>query len=123
MSERSLYLDESTALPAGAEQRTVPRIPSVLAAAYQESVDVSDTWHPSRLWNLSSGGVAVVVDRPQLAGTILHIRVTLAPGRVVSLPATRIVHVATHGDDLWLVGGEFLDRLSSEQVGRILDDF
>jgi hypothetical protein len=75
---------------------------------------------PARIWDLSQGGVSLIVRRPFEPGTTLAVvpetlPLSLAPGL-----EARVVHVAPHGDGLWQVGCEFPVPLTEEELRLLL---
>jgi hypothetical protein len=75
-----------------------------------------------RVWvlNLSAGGVGLLTNEPVEAETLLvvHLRST-ALDRLYELPA-RVVHSTVQVNGDWLVGCEFAEKLSAEDLEALL---
>jgi len=78
--------------------------------------------NPRRVWvlNLSLSGAGLLLSEPLDADTliVIHMRNT-ARDRYYELPA-RVVHSTTQINGDWLVGCEFADRLSPDDLDTLL---
>ncbi len=77
---------------------------------------------PRRVWvlNLSASGAGLLCNEPLEADThlILHVR-SESKDRIYELP-TRVVHSTMQVNGDWLVGCEFGDKLSAEDLDALL---
>ena len=80
----------------------------------------SDVSWPTKIRNISVGGVGLVLDRRFERGTGLAIA-WQAKGAESSGPfLARVAHATTHPDGLWLLGCAFLSKLSNEELQDFL---
>jgi c-di-GMP-binding flagellar brake protein YcgR len=77
---------------------------------------------PRRGWvlNLSAGGAGLLLSEPLEADTliVIHLR-SAAHDRFLELPA-RVVHSTLQVNGDWLVGCEFAERLSADDLDALL---
>ena len=118
-------------VPLPAEMRLLPRseydhqrrdqryqcCPATLARV--TATDTVETLHGWVL-NLSIKGAGVLLPRPLNAGTyfVLHVKNT-AGDRYYELPGS-VVHATTQGTGDWLIGCEFADPLSADDLEALL---
>jgi hypothetical protein len=75
---------------------------------------------PEFLWgprvNACAGGLGLLVSRPVPLGVTASVLNARAPPGVRLVLRVRVVHVAARADDGWLVGCEFMEALTDEEV-------
>jgi CheY-like chemotaxis protein len=75
----------------------------------------SNAW-PSRLQNISSGGVALLIDRQLEAGTPLHIELPDLTWSLRRKVPIRVIHVRAHSAVDWLLGAAFPERMNDDDL-------
>src|SRR5262245_41305634 len=102
------------------EQRAWPRSES--ARPLPRRIYIVDNFQPLDAWlvQVSQGGLTVLLSRPLAAETLLFIELESAPeARPVKVWATIVRCTATSDTD-WLLGCEFVNRLSEAELRAVL---
>jgi len=92
------------------------------APATPGKICVGDCTEYQRVWviDLALGGAGLLMSRPLECDTALIVRLHgLASQNVYDLPA-HVVHANQQSDGDWLVGCQFTDKLSREQLDDLL---
>lgn len=101
-------------------RRSAPRYQCGLATLAQVAVDASLELHRGWVLNLSTRGAGLLLAQalPLETFIVLHVRST-AGDRRYELPG-RVIHATTQVGGDWLVGCEFADVLSAEDLDALL---
>jgi hypothetical protein len=81
-----------------------------------------ETFQPLDAWivDLSQGGLALLLPRPLRMGTLLFIELESAPEAHPVKVWASVVRCAAAPESNWLVGCEFVNRLSEDELSAIL---
>jgi hypothetical protein len=82
------------------------------------SADGQPTGWLGKLWNISAGGLALVVNQRFEPGTVLAIE--LGVNRAVGSIVARVVHTTVSTGGRWIIGCQFLQPLSEEDLHTLL---
>jgi hypothetical protein len=83
------------------------------------ALDPNHRW-PIQTWDVSAGGVAVVVCRRFEPGTLLALSLSAAGQDMVSMPLVRVRRVSETGKH-WLLGCAWVDELEKADLGLLLN--
>jgi hypothetical protein len=75
---------------------------------------------PARIWDISLGGIALIVPHPYEAGSVLSVVPEMLPQSLYPALEARVLRVASHGDGLWMAGCEFLTPLGEDELHALL---
>jgi hypothetical protein len=75
---------------------------------------------PSQVYNLSRGGLAVLLDDPIEPGTVLRVGLLNGSGNFWHLKVMRVVHTTPLAEGQWVVGSRFLTRLTEKELQGLL---
>jgi hypothetical protein len=103
------------------ERRASVRHASTMEASYHPIPvpAVGPACH-ARIWDVSLGGLALVVPHPYEAGSLLLVVPEVLPRDLAPGLAVRVLHVAPHGSGLWMAGCEFLTPLTEDELRALL---
>ena len=99
----------------GAERAAVRLSPCHTTLCQLSALPGTNSWL-ARLQNLSVLGAGVFIDQAVDAGGFVYLEITSASGVFSRTLLTRIVHVSPWPDGGYLLGGEFLSKLSEDEV-------
>lgn len=103
-----------------AEKRDQVRFACNVKASFERTDDESQTWE-AQVSNISSGGVALVVDSPIDNGTVLNLRLRSGTRDEERKLLACVVHVTEQSDDkVWLLGCNFIRELSQSDLKALL---
>ena len=109
--------------PASASEPTPPAAPGIERRAFvRHFCDIGalvDSW-PTRIENVSRGGLKVVIGRRLEVGTILKVEVAVADQESFSTLLARVVRAAPEPVGNWALGCAFLQEISEEEVQGLL---
>ena len=103
------------------ERRASVRHASTMEAShYPIAVPAIGPSCPARVWDLSLGGIALVVPHRYEVGAVLLVvpetmPLSLAPGL-----EARVLHLVPHGSGLWRANCEFLSPLGEDELYALL---
>lgn len=101
------------------DQRNWVRFPSVAQASYQiVQPTPSEQWTPSRVLNISGGGIALLITEPLPVGQLLSVELRRDSTVLVALAS--IIRSTVERDGSRIVGCNFIHELPEEQVARLL---
>ena len=87
-------------------------------------LDVADTKMPLEAWvlDLSAGGIGLLVDQPQPAGTLLHIELETCPTAAPLKVCAHVVHcqAVSQGKDEFRLGCQFVTALTESDLQVLL---
>jgi len=103
------------------ERRAAVRHASTMEAAYHPTpVTTVGPSCPARIWDVSLGGMALVVPHPYESGSLLSVVPEVLPQSLALGLQVRVRHVTPHADGLWMAGCEFLIPLSEDELSVLL---
>jgi hypothetical protein len=76
---------------------------------------------PARIWDVSLGGIALIVPRRYDPGAVLAVVPEVLPQSLAPALEARALRVTPHGDGQWLAGCEFLIPLGEDELQVLLD--
>jgi hypothetical protein len=119
MTEATLVSDPVAKL--GAERRVAVRYPSVLDAVCQPATPRFELLSsPARVWDISTSGIGLIVNRRFDVGTVLFMEIELGPGQFSRTLQAMVLHVCPHLDNLWMIGCELSSDLSEAELKQYL---
>jgi serine/threonine protein kinase len=105
-----------------AERRAAVRYPlgvatdcAVEASLHDRQAEADHQW-PAAVADLSCGGLALVMARRLERGTVVVVDLETAPGKLPRSLQARVVRVQSRGYGRWLVGCQFLEPLSPQEL-------
>ena len=101
-------------------RRVAIRYPLGLASAAKMSLDQSCIFHPVRVYNISTGGLGVVLRLPLEQGVEVFVQLT---NRILDFTydlAAKVAHTEQLPNGRWLVGFQFARELSLVELASIL---
>ena len=78
------------------------------------------TWRLAWVYDLSRAGVGLLLGQPVEPGTELDIELLTQQAIVHVAVRARVAHTTRREDGRWLVGCEFLTRLTGEELAALL---
>jgi hypothetical protein len=112
--------DESSTGPAAKTERRVwVRYPCERDGFCQPPIGSGALQWAAKIEELSSGGLALVVDRRFEPGTLLSIEMQHRPDTVRTFLA-RVVHLKERTAGRWLLGCSFAKKLNEEELNDLL---
>ena len=103
------------------ERRASVRHASTMEASYHPiAVPAFGPSCPARIWDVSLGGMALIVPHSYEAGAVLSVVPEVLPESLSPALEARVLHVTPHADGLWMAGCEFLNPLSEEELDALL---
>src|SRR5262245_24076297 len=103
------------------ERRAGVRHASTMEASYHAcAVEAVGPSSPARIWDVSLGGLALVVGHPYDAGVRLSVVPEVLPQSLSPGLEVEVLHVTPHGEGLWLAGCRFLNPLTEEELMILL---
>lgn len=105
------------------DRRAWVRYPSPCDPTCQAAPQRSGVYWPARIENLSAGGLALLVYHRVEEGMLLSITVQPSAGcsRTLLVRVVRFSVLTAHPGLRWLAGCEFVEPLSDEMLGALLD--
>jgi len=100
----------------GVERRAAERYPSQAEASCHSAVASNITPFPTRIQNVSTSGIALVLGRRFEPGTLLGINVADPATDYECALLAQVVRVVPYQDGQWLVGCAFTNQLGEEEL-------
>jgi hypothetical protein len=75
---------------------------------------------PARIWDISTGGMALVVPHSYEPGALLSVVPEVLPESLSPALEARVLAVTPHGDGLWMARCEFLTPLGEDELEALL---
>lgn len=105
----------------GRERRASVRyLTTMEAACHPVLVQTLGPCCPTRIWDISLNGLGLIVKIPFAVGTNLSVVPEVLPANLYPGLQVRVVHVTPHDEGFWLVGCQFLEPLSEEELQLLL---
>jgi hypothetical protein len=103
------------------QRRAAVRHASIMEASYHPiAVPAVGPSCPARIWDVSLGGLALVVGHPYEPGVRLSVVPEVLPQSLAPALEVRVLRAEPHGDGLWLAGCEFLTPLTEDELNDLL---
>lgn len=120
MPEKSIPLrPNATEQPVVHRQATVRYATPPRASAQVVAVQTRPM-SPSKILDLSTTGVSLLVDDYQEPGTVMIVELGSADGDFKRLQIVRVVHIKEIGTCSWVLGGQFAHPLSGDEIQTLL---
>lgn len=110
----------------GPERRAWVRFPctqgsvvTLESSFHADAADNGETW-PATVMDISVGGLALVLGRRFEPGTVLSLEWSGRDANQTSTLLLRVLYAKPQGFGHWLVGGAFLQQLTSEELQALL---
>jgi hypothetical protein len=105
----------------GADRRRAERYECAALQPFWRIVDEGNgETLPAGVLNISATGVGLLLDEPLKPGTVLVISLQSAPGRLSRPLPVRVMHATAQPGGGWLVGCQFVRRLSQQDMAALL---
>ncbi len=75
---------------------------------------------PARIWDVSLGGMALVVPHYYEPGELLSVVPEVLPESLSPALEARVLEVVPHGEGLWMARCEFLTPLGEDELDALL---
>jgi hypothetical protein len=102
------------------ERRRAERFPCSLQPFWQVEGQEQVESPPTRIENISSTGIGLRVDDPLKPGVVLVIKLQSTDRRLSRPLPARVMHATPQPEGDWLVGCQFVRRLSDEDMQALL---
>jgi hypothetical protein len=103
------------------ERRASERFPPGVAVSWHVLREDRDEEPRASVHNLSATGVGLLVDRPFKPGTVLVLGLQTRHRRLSRPLPARVMHASTAEGGKWLVGCQFVRKLSEAELQVLLD--
>jgi hypothetical protein len=103
-----------------AERRAWVRYPCDLEAFCQLIAEEAEVLWPSRIQNISAGGMALLATRPFQLGALLEVEIQLSSKRFSRPTLVRVVNVTPHSQGGWFVSCKFPCPLAEHELRALL---
>jgi hypothetical protein len=108
--------------PAGPDCRRWTRFPCNIETVCYSCDTAPGERRAARILDISAGGIALVVRCQFLRGTLLHFELPQEMDLADPKILVRVVRVKNQGDGNWLLGCEFADQLTDDEVRHLRAD-
>ncbi len=103
------------------ERRAAVRHASIMEASYHPiAVTAVGPSCPARIWDISLGGLALIVPHSYEEGSLLSVVPEVLPQALSPGLMVRVRHVTPHTDGLWMAGCEFVIPLTNDELSALL---
>ena len=103
------------------ERRASVRHASTMEASYHPiAVPAFGPSCPARIWDVSLGGMALVVPHSYDPGEVLSVVPEVLPESLSPALEARVLNLTPHGDGLWMAHCEFLTPLTEDELDALL---
>src|SRR5437868_94507 len=99
-----------------AERRASPRVACDLETKCQAIADARGKAWPARAVDISTGGIALVLERRFEPGAMLSTSLASSDGETGRTLFLRVAHVARQNDGSWRHGCAFASELTQEEI-------
>jgi hypothetical protein len=122
MAHDEQYFPESGEVPASqAERRRAERYPCNLRPFWRvEGQEQADS-PPARIQNISATGIGLRIGQPIKPGAVLVIKLQTTDRRLSRPLPARVMHATPQTEGDWLVGCQFVRKLSDEDMQALLN--
>jgi hypothetical protein len=122
MSNDDQYFPESgVAAVAHEERRCAERLPCGLQPFWRVEGQEQVESPPAQVENISATGIGLRVREPLKPGMVLVIKLQNRAGRLSRPLPARVMHATLQTDNSWLVGCQFVRRLSDEDMHALVN--
>lgn len=103
-----------------ANRRAADRFVPARPLSCQMTAVIREGQWAAQVRDLSMDGVGLVVNQPFAPGAVLGIDLANPTGRFVRFLLIRILHCKPEAEGIFILGGEFIGRLTQEELGFVL---
>lgn len=122
MTHDEQYFPESGEITAShPERRRAERYPCSLQPFWRVEGQEQADAPPAQIQNISATGIGLRIGQPLKAGTVLVIKLQSADRRLSRPLPARVMHATPQAEGDWLVGCQFVRKLSDEDMQAVLD--
>jgi hypothetical protein len=107
--------------PTASDRRTAARHACGFQASRYLIASVADSLSPAWVHNISTGGVLMLLARPVEPGSLLAVKLLKLSHPAPSMHLVRVLHVREDAGGCYLVGGAFVDEVSEDDLGALLN--
>lgn len=75
---------------------------------------------PSKILDISTSGISLLVDEHQAIGTMMIVEISNTEGDFKRLQIVKVVHISEIGACSWILGGQFANPLSGDEIQTLL---
>jgi hypothetical protein len=121
MSNDELYFPESGPAAVREERRRAERYPCDLQPFWRVEGQEQTESPPARVENISTTGIGLRVGEPLKPGIVLVLKLQNADHRLSRPLPARVMHATPQPEGDWLIGCQFVRRLSEEDMQALLN--
>lgn len=103
------------------DRRVAARHACGFSASRYLIASVADSLSPAWVHNISVGGVLMLLGRPVEPGSVLAVKLLKLSHPAPHMHLLRVVHVREDAGGCYLVGGSFVDEVSEDDLGDLLN--
>ena len=107
--------------PPVSDRRAAARHPCGFESSRYLIGSVADSLSPAWVHNISTGGVLMLLARPVEPGALLAVKLLKLSDPAPSMHLVRVLHVREDAGGCYLVGGAFVDEVSEDDLGGLLN--
>ena len=107
--------------PTASDRRAAARHACGFQASRCLIASVADSLSPAWVHNISTGGVLMLLVRPVEPGAVLAVKLLKLSHPAPHVHLVRVVHVHEDAGGCYLVGGAFVDEVSEDDLGALLN--
>jgi hypothetical protein len=120
-NEESYFPESGVAATACEERRRAERYPCSLQPFWRVEGQEQAESPPARVENVSTSGIGLRVGEPLKVGIVLVLKLQTADRRLSRPLPARVMHSTRQPGGDWLVGCQFVRKLSDEDMHALLD--
>jgi len=105
-----------------ADRRAADRFVPPRPLSCQVTAVVREGQWAAQVRDLSTEGIGLVISQPFASGVVLGIDLANPSGRFVRFLLVRVLHCKKEAEGSFLLGGEFVGRLTQEELDFVLAD-
>jgi hypothetical protein len=119
-NDEHYFPEAGVAASVGEERRQSERYPCSLQPFWRVEGQGQTESPPARIENISTTGIGLRVGEPLKPGTVLVLKLQSADGRLSRPLPARVMHATQQPVGHWLVGCQFVRKLSDEDMQALL---
>ncbi|HXG10762.1 MAG TPA: PilZ domain-containing protein [Gemmataceae bacterium] len=101
------------------ERRARVRYPVDLDTSFRSLGQSKDEGSMARVWDISTLGISLLLDRRIEPGTTLVVELTKRPA-ISRVLLSRVKHATEHQNGSWVIGCEFIGALTDSELQALL---
>jgi PilZ domain-containing protein len=122
MSEPIMPFSEPSPVPSPDERRRAERFPSDQPSVCRIVSEGQEEGLQASVRDMSATGIGLLVNQPLKSGSVLILNLQTGRHRLARPLPVRVMHAAPAGEGNWLVGCQFVRRLSEPELNALLGE-